>query len=119
MAEPFDYESFDVTRLKDRNYTAQDYKLDPTIRKKDKRKERKCTDFMCAVIFITTLSLMGLCTMYAYFVGNPVKYMAPIDQFGNICGYSNSTKGFKKLYIPDIESAADNTAKMFQYGICV
>lgn len=48
--------------------------------------------------------------------------MAPIDQDGNICGYTGETAdttGYKKLYIANIKAAGTNPANTFAYGVCV
>lgn len=58
-------------------------------------------------------------TIYSYINGQPAKYMAPIDGDGNICGFSNDTIGYSKLYLANIKGASDSPSKAFSFGVCV
>lgn len=113
-----EYKDIDFDKFKDRKYKGDDYEVDTSLRGGTK-KERRCTDLLCALLFVFTCLAMFFSTIYSYMEGEPSKYMAPIDRDGNMCGFSNETVGYDYLYIADIKSASASPTKMFAYAVCV
>jgi hypothetical protein len=62
---------------------------------------------------------MGAMTIDGYVSGNPGKLLAPIDNNGQLCGYSAGVENYPYLYIPNIVAAAANPTNIFAYGTCV
>ena len=59
---------FDYNKLKDRDYKAQDYSVDPELQKGPMQK-RRCTDCLCFIIFGAFLVGMGWMTILGYVNG--------------------------------------------------
>lgn len=60
---------FDYNKLKDREYSAQDYNVDIELQKGPMEK-RRCTDCLCLLVFIAFLGGMGWMTIDGYVNGN-------------------------------------------------
>lgn len=81
--------------------------------------DRKCTDFLCFIIFgafwfgIVTIAGAALHT------GNPEKFIHPWDQYGNACGTTDATANYPYLYW--IQSTDPDAVNPFTYNqtVCV
>ena len=95
---------FDMKKISDRKYKGEDFNIDPNL-VKDPFNNRRCTDVFMAIVFLAFLGLMGFMTGYGYINGQPDMLLAPVDQNGNICGYSEGYQNYPHLYIYDITAA--------------
>lgn len=66
------------------------------------RKERKCTDILCLIVFIAYLGAMGFMTVYGFIKGDVDKLLAPLDGAGNFCGVTKGYKNYPYLYIANL-----------------
>ena len=55
----------------------------------DVKKERKCTDVFCLVLFILYLGAMAACSIYGISLGGAERLLYGMDSYGNICGQDN------------------------------
>ena len=111
--------SFKVDRekLKDRNYTADDYVIDDSL-EKGLSKKRRCTDVFWLLLFTGFIGLMVFMTGYGIVVGNPAKLMAPVVLGNKICGFSEGLENYPYFYIPNIAAALSDPTNLFMYGVC-
>lgn len=109
---------FDSKKLKDRKYKAEDYKVDTNL-EYGAIPERRCTNLLCAIIFVVTMLSMFAMTIDGYVVGNPDKFTAPINKDGLLCGYDLGLDGYPLLYFADINAVSLSPTKAFTYGVCV
>jgi len=54
---------------------------------------------------------MVVIAIYAWARGNPAKYLSPVDDDGNFCGYTDGYGDYEKLYFPDLSSTSDVRSK--------
>ena len=113
---------FDYKKLsgQDREFL-NEIRFDQNLAQSPVEKPRRCTDIICCLIFSATIGAMFAATFYGYAVGEPWKLLAPIDGDLNICGFTPGYEEYTKLYIGDINEAAQPSAvySFFQYGVCV
>ena len=86
-------------------------------------KPRRCTDILCCILFLVVFVGMLAASIYGYIAGAPWKLIAPVDSDLKICGYTQGYEDYQKLYIADIDKAANPsdvlTFSIFDYGVCV
>ena len=56
----------------------------------DVKKERKCTDVFCLVLFVLYIGAMAACSIYGITLGGAERLLYGMDSYGNICGQQNS-----------------------------
>uniref|UniRef100_A0A7S3I6Z9 Choline transporter-like protein n=1 Tax=Favella ehrenbergii TaxID=182087 RepID=A0A7S3I6Z9_9SPIT len=78
---------------------------------------------ICCILFLVVFVGMIVASIYGYIAGAPWKLIAPIDGDNRICGYTDGLEDYAKLYIADIDDAAQPssaaTFSVFDYGVCV
>jgi uncharacterized protein with PQ loop repeat len=89
-----------------------------------KAKERKCTDSICCIMFTVCTVMCIYFGIWGYMNGNIDNVLAPVDNYGNICGYDARTGAvdvteYPYLFIWNLDAAFASPYDMFDYGICV
>ena len=110
---------YSTSNLKDRNWKGEGCTFSPQLAKKPTEKSRRCTDFLCCILFVAFIGCMAAATIYGYINGHPGEFIAPIDGQSRVCGYSDGVKDYPNLYVVDIVAAADTPKDAFKYGVCV
>ena len=99
--------------LADPNYKGEDYKIDIEL-EKGPLTNRRCTDFLCLIIFSVMIGGIFYVAYYAVEHGDPDLILAPLDADGKFCGRSPGYEDYKYLYYSDISSVV-----WFPYSVCV
>jgi len=60
--------------------------------------KRSCTDIICWIIWVSSLSFWGFSIFYGLSKGDPTQVFAPWDEAGNQCGYTTAVKDYKYAY---------------------
>jgi hypothetical protein len=56
------------------------------------KKQRRCQDIICLLIFVAYVGAMGFLTVYGFIHGDVNKLLAPLDGNENFCGINNNVK---------------------------
>jgi len=108
---------FDYNKLKDRNYKGDDYNVDSAL-SQGPVQNRKCTDCLFLIIWISFLIGMMAMTIDGYVNGNGPIMLAPISGGSQICGFTVGTEGFPYLYVPDLSDSVESPSEFFTNGFC-
>ena len=89
-------------------------------------KDRKCTDFLCLLVFLAFVASLFACAFYGIKHGDPKRMIAPYDGDGNFCGLDNTATGgknmedYSKLYFTTLQPTAtsDITKSIFRSAVC-
>lgn len=71
-------DNFDYSKLKDRSYTANDYQVSKD-HEKGPIETRRCTDFLCYIVFIAACVAVLYMSIVGYCKGNPDEMLAPVS----------------------------------------
>jgi len=88
--------------LADANYKGDDYNIDIEL-KKGPLTNRRCTDFLCLIIFFAAVASGGYIGYYSSVNGDPELLVAPLDSDGNFCGRSVGYEKYPLLYYQNID----------------
>ena len=65
--------------------------------------KRGCTDFLCAILFLSFISVMFASGIYGLIKGQPKAMIKPYDHSQMICGYDDVVKDYGKLYLAKLD----------------
>ena len=80
-------------------------------------RNRKMTDILMLILFVSFIGAMGFCTVYGLKHGKTRKLTAPLDGSNNFCGVTPGFEGYNKLYLTDLNSIS--ATGIFSKGVCV
>jgi len=66
------------------------------------RKQRRCQDIICLIIYIAFVGAMIFGSVYGFIHGNVNKLLAPLDGAGNFCGVTPGFEKFPYLYLTNL-----------------
>jgi len=78
--------------------------------------ERPCKDVLCLIIFLAFICAMLAATLVGLKYGQIGKFLAPLDNKDNFCGYSDGFKNQPNLYLTDLFGTPTQILKS---GVCV
>lgn len=90
-------------KMKDSKYLQEDYAGEPMPAEliNGPVENRKCTDFLCCIIFFVFLVTWGICGYAGFVEGNPKLLTYPFDHGGNQCGVPDTKlEDYKFIYYP-------------------
>ena len=108
--------NFDYSKLKNRDYAADDYQVDKSVAE-GLKEDRRCTDCFFLLIWFAFLVGMLAMTIDGYDNGQGEYMLAPISQSSTVCGYGLMSD-YPVLYVPNLYSATEDMGDFFEYGYC-